>query len=143
MISVYDINDAVEETHRVVETLGFKAVFLRSNIINGKLWHDPYYEPLWATLERLKLPSASIRLRLRVCRNYADPGLARPPGYSGCTASRLDRCLQWEVFWAGVFSNGMLNSKSRFLRPIVLGSYGCSGDSMKPTSLRAISTCVI
>jgi uncharacterized protein len=56
MISVYDINDAVEETHRVVETLGFKAVFLRSNIINGKPWHDPYYEPLWATLERLRIP---------------------------------------------------------------------------------------
>ena len=28
MLSVYDINDAVEETHRVVEDLGFKAVFL-------------------------------------------------------------------------------------------------------------------
>src|SRR5438093_2032107 len=34
MISVYDINDAVEETHRVVEDLGFRAVFLRSNIVN-------------------------------------------------------------------------------------------------------------
>lgn len=56
MISVYDINDAVEETHRVVEDLGFKAVFLRSNIVNGKAWHEPYYEPLWDTLERLHIP---------------------------------------------------------------------------------------
>ena len=56
MISVYDVNDAIEEAHRVVKDLGFKAVFLRSNIVNGKTWHDPYYDPLWDTLERLDLP---------------------------------------------------------------------------------------
>ncbi|HTE83510.1 MAG TPA: amidohydrolase family protein [Dehalococcoidia bacterium] len=56
MISVYDVNDAIKETHRVVEELGFKAVFLRSNIVNGKTWHDPYHEPLWETLERLNIP---------------------------------------------------------------------------------------
>jgi predicted TIM-barrel fold metal-dependent hydrolase len=56
MLSVYDIQDAVAETHRVVEELGFRAVFLRSNIVNGKTWHDPYYEPLWDTLERLAIP---------------------------------------------------------------------------------------
>jgi predicted TIM-barrel fold metal-dependent hydrolase len=56
MISVYDIGDAVEETHRVVEELGFRAVFIRSNIVNGKTWHDPYYEPLWNTLEDLNIP---------------------------------------------------------------------------------------
>lgn len=56
MISVYDVNDAVEEAHRVVEDLGFKAVFVRSNIVNGKTWHDPYYEPLWDTLEKLGIP---------------------------------------------------------------------------------------
>jgi predicted TIM-barrel fold metal-dependent hydrolase len=56
MISVFDIRDAVEETRRVVEELGFRAVFLRSNIVNGKSWHDPYYEPLWETLEELDIP---------------------------------------------------------------------------------------
>ncbi len=56
MLSVYDIRDAVEETHRVVEELKFRAVFLRSNIVNGKSWHDPYYEPLWNTLEELDIP---------------------------------------------------------------------------------------
>lgn len=56
MLSVYDVNDAVEETHRVVEDLNFRAVFLRSNIVTGKPWHDPYYEPLWETLERLQIP---------------------------------------------------------------------------------------
>ena len=56
MISVYDISDAVAETRRVVNELGFKAVFLRSNMVVGKPWHDPYFEPLWDVLEELDLP---------------------------------------------------------------------------------------
>ena len=56
MISVYDIGHAVEEAHRVVEELGFKAVFVRANMVNGKPWHDPYYTPLWNALEKLDLP---------------------------------------------------------------------------------------
>ena len=56
MISVYDINDAVAETHRAIEELGFRAIFIRANVANGKSWHDPYYEPLWETLERLNVP---------------------------------------------------------------------------------------
>ena len=56
MISVYDIGHAVEEAHRVVEEFGFRAVFVRANIVNGKVWHDPYYEPLWDALEKLNVP---------------------------------------------------------------------------------------
>ena len=56
MLSVYDINDAVRETHRVVEEYGFKAVFLRSNLVTEHSWHDPYFEPLWDTLERMDIP---------------------------------------------------------------------------------------
>ena len=55
-ISVYDIEHAVEETYRVVEDLGFKAVFLRANMVNGKPWHDRYYDPLWNALEKLDIP---------------------------------------------------------------------------------------
>jgi len=57
MVSVYDINDAVSEARRCATELGFKSVFVRSNIVNGKAWHDPYYEPLWDVLEELGLPS--------------------------------------------------------------------------------------
>lgn len=56
MISIHDINDAKEETRRVVDEYGFRSVFLRSNMVNGKYWTDPYYEPLWNTLEDLNLP---------------------------------------------------------------------------------------
>ncbi len=56
MISVYDIRDAVAEARRAVRELGFRAVFVRSNVVNGKAWHEPYYEPLWEVLEELGVP---------------------------------------------------------------------------------------
>lgn len=56
MISVFDINDAVAETKRSVKDLGFRAIFLRPNMVNNRPWHDPYYEPLWTALEQLKVP---------------------------------------------------------------------------------------
>ena len=56
MISVYDINDAVAETRRAVQELGFKAVFVRSNVVNGRNWHDTWYDPLWETLQELDIP---------------------------------------------------------------------------------------
>ena len=33
-----------------------KAVFMRPNIINGRNWHDPYYDPLWAEVEQQGVP---------------------------------------------------------------------------------------
>ncbi len=56
MVSVYDIDDAVVETRRVVEEYGFRSIFLRANMVNGHNWYDPYYEPLWNTLEELGIP---------------------------------------------------------------------------------------
>ena len=56
MISPWDINDAVSETRRAVKELGFVGVFLRPNEVGGRNWHDPYYEPLWSTLEELDAP---------------------------------------------------------------------------------------
>ena len=80
MISVYDINDAVEETHRVVEELGFKAVFLRSNIINGKPWHDLYYQPLWDTLERLQIPLGLHQATASSVPQICKPWFGSPSG---------------------------------------------------------------
>jgi predicted TIM-barrel fold metal-dependent hydrolase len=56
MVSVHDVNDAVAETRRVAKEYGFRSIFLRANIVNGHNWYDPYYEPLWDTLEELELP---------------------------------------------------------------------------------------
>ncbi len=56
MISPFDVEDAVSETRRCVQELGFKGAFLRPNEVNGRNWNDPYYEPLWSTLEELQVP---------------------------------------------------------------------------------------
>jgi predicted TIM-barrel fold metal-dependent hydrolase len=56
MISPFDVNDAVAEARRCVRQLGFRAMFLRPNEVNGRNWHDPYYEPLWRELEELETP---------------------------------------------------------------------------------------
>ena len=43
MISPFAIEDAVSESRRCVQELGFRGVFLRPNEVNGRNWHDPYY----------------------------------------------------------------------------------------------------
>jgi predicted TIM-barrel fold metal-dependent hydrolase len=56
MVSPFDIEDTISEAKRCVEELGFRVVFLRQNQYNGRNWHDPYYDPLWSTLEELDVP---------------------------------------------------------------------------------------
>ena len=56
MISPFAVQDAVAETRRCVQELGFRGVFLRPNEVNGRNWHDSYYEPLWSILEELEVP---------------------------------------------------------------------------------------
>ena len=51
MISPFDMDDAVAEVERAVGELGFRAVFMRSNQMTDKPWHDPFYDPLWSALE--------------------------------------------------------------------------------------------
>ena len=71
-VSPHDIELAVAETRRAVLDLGFRAIYLRSNIVNGRNWHDPYYDPLWAECQSLGVP---------VCFH----GAANPP-YMAATA---------------------------------------------------------
>ena len=56
MIPPHDIEGAISEARRAVNELGFKTVFVRPNPVNGRNWHDAYYDPLWAELERLGVP---------------------------------------------------------------------------------------
>ena len=56
MISPFDISDAVDEVERAVTELGLRAIFIRSNLVNGKPWHDHYYDPLWDALEKHGIP---------------------------------------------------------------------------------------
>ena len=56
MVTPLDIEAAVREARRAVEELGFRGIFLRPNPVKGRNWYDPYYDPLWAELERLDVP---------------------------------------------------------------------------------------
>ena len=81
MISPFDIEDAVSETRRCVQELGFRGVFLRPNIVHNRNWHDPYYEPLWSTLEELGVPvgfheGAGSQLR-QVGEQFGSNGMLR------------------------------------------------------------------
>ena len=55
-IPVQDVNAAVAETRRVVNELGFKAIFVRPNPVKGRTIDDPYYDPLYDTLQELGVP---------------------------------------------------------------------------------------
>jgi predicted TIM-barrel fold metal-dependent hydrolase len=56
MIAPHDVESAVIETRRAVERFGFKSTFMRSNHVHGRMWSDPYFDPLWAECERLGVP---------------------------------------------------------------------------------------
>src|SRR5262245_22627877 len=56
MIAPHDVPSAVVEAHRCVKDLGFKGIFVRPNLVNGRRFHDPEYDPLWGALEELNVP---------------------------------------------------------------------------------------
>jgi uncharacterized protein len=56
MVSVFDIESAISEAERCVQQLGFRAIFLRANVVNGHNWQEPYYDSLWSALEELNVP---------------------------------------------------------------------------------------
>ncbi len=69
MISPFEIDDAVAEVRRAVKELGFKGVFLRPNPVNGRNWHDLYYELLWsANSKRSTCRWACMKVSALTCR---------------------------------------------------------------------------
>ena len=40
----------------VVKDLGFRSVLVRPNHVNGRMWSDPYYDPLWEECQKLEIP---------------------------------------------------------------------------------------
>ena len=56
VIPVQEIKSAVEETRRVVLELGFKGIFARPNPVKGRTLDDPYYDPLYKTIQELGVP---------------------------------------------------------------------------------------
>ena len=127
MISVYDIEHAVEETHRVVEELGFKAIFLRSNIVNGKNWHDPYYEPLWDTLEKLDIPLGFHEASGSCVAPDRRTVRRRTSGCGASTRSRSSRCSRSAASSPAASWRAIRGCGSRSSRRTAAGCRGCSG----------------
>jgi uncharacterized protein len=55
MLPLQDIDAAIAEMRFAKRELGFKGAFIRPNPYNGRLLHDPAYEPFWAAAEDLDM----------------------------------------------------------------------------------------
>jgi predicted TIM-barrel fold metal-dependent hydrolase len=53
LITLHDVDLAIEEVRRAVNHLGITALSLCPEPVNGKRIHDRYYDPLWAEIEKL------------------------------------------------------------------------------------------
>jgi uncharacterized protein len=71
MIPPHSIAEAIKETRRAVRELGFVGVFLHPTTVDGRQWHDRYYDPLWAELQELDVP---------VCFHEGTGSIGRQPG---------------------------------------------------------------
>lgn len=71
MIPPQDIGEAIRETRRAVRELGFLGVFLHPSTVNGRQWHDRYFDPLWNELQELNVP---------VCFHEGTGTVIRQPG---------------------------------------------------------------
>lgn len=56
VIPVQDVKSAIAEARRVILELGFKGIFVRPNPIKGRTIDDPYYDPLYETIQELGSP---------------------------------------------------------------------------------------
>ena len=54
MVAPHHVEAAVAEARRNAQR-GFRAIFMRPNVVHGRNWHDPYYDPLWAEAARLSM----------------------------------------------------------------------------------------
>lgn len=56
VVPVQEMRSAVEETRRAVLELGCKGIFVRPNPVKGRPLDDPYYGPLYKTIQELGVP---------------------------------------------------------------------------------------
>jgi uncharacterized protein len=58
MLPLQDMDFALEELGRIARLACFRAVFIRPMFLEGHYLNHPYYDPLWAELERLGITAA-------------------------------------------------------------------------------------
>jgi predicted TIM-barrel fold metal-dependent hydrolase len=68
ILPLQNMDFALEELQRVARMPPFRAVFIRPMFLEGRYFNHPYYDPLWAELERLGITAAV----------HSTPGLWNP-----------------------------------------------------------------
>ena len=68
ILPLQNMDFALEELGRVARLPSFRAAFIRPMFVEDRYLNHPYYEPLWAELERLQITAAV----------HATPGLWNP-----------------------------------------------------------------
>jgi uncharacterized protein len=68
ILPLQDMDFALEELQRVARIRSIRAIFIRPMFIENRYLNHPYYDPLWAELERLGITAAV----------HATPGLWNP-----------------------------------------------------------------
>jgi predicted TIM-barrel fold metal-dependent hydrolase len=58
MLPLQNMDFALEELQRVAKIPCFRGAFIRPMFVEGRYYTHPYYDPLWADLERLGLAAA-------------------------------------------------------------------------------------
>ena len=58
ILPLQDMDFALEELGRIARLACFRAVFIRPMFLEGHYLNHPYYDPLWAELERLGITAA-------------------------------------------------------------------------------------
>ena len=82
MVPLQNMDFAVEELQRVADIPCFRAAFIRPMFVENRYFTHPYYDPLWAELERLGLTAAV----------HPTPGLWNRSGRR--TVRFLKRCVR-------------------------------------------------
>jgi predicted TIM-barrel fold metal-dependent hydrolase len=119
MISAFSIDDAVAETRRCVEQLGFRAIFLRANIVNGHNWHDEYYESLWHALEDL-----GVSLGFHEANNSAARQVGEQFGYDFMLRHTYSHPLEQMLAVGSFCGGGVLDRHPRLRVAFLEGNCG-------------------
>jgi predicted TIM-barrel fold metal-dependent hydrolase len=84
LLAPHDVDGAVEETRRCIQDLGFTTVFVHPGLVNGRLWHDPAYDPIWRQCEQLDVA---------VCFHGGGQNFLQPDYTLG-----FDNLMMWHTF---------------------------------------------
>ena len=122
-IAFHNVNLAVKEARRAVRELGAVAVIGNPNPVNGRHIHDPYFEPLWDTIEELGVPvgfhpTGMSSLRDDIARRFLD----HPNGRAIGSAARNP--MELMLAFASLAEGGVLERHPKLRCAFLEGTCG-------------------